>query len=157
VGQNVTGQYLVALLYKKFFVLASGKQDQVYAIQACIPTCELKVEEVDNGKGENYFLDRYHLRHVLIELTGLQCHTAPYSWKIVFEHHCQLFEITMSACSAKEELEWKSRLIDRSEKEGGSTVVQAMLASLSLNIKPMGMVYGKPGMLSISSEGHNKI
>ncbi|KAM3066867.1 hypothetical protein ACMFMG_007012 [Clarireedia jacksonii] len=135
VGQNVTGQYLVALLYQKFFVLASDKQDQVYVVQACIPTCELKVEEVDNGK-------------------GLQCHTAPYSWKLVFEHHCQLFEITLSACSAKEELEWKSRLIDRSEKEGGSTVVKAMLASLSLNIKPMGMVYGKPGTIARRNSIH---
>ncbi|PQE12764.1 Round spore protein [Rutstroemia sp. NJR-2017a BBW] len=122
VGQNVTGQYLIALLYQKFFILASGKQDQVYAIQACIPTCELKVEEMDNGK--------------------------------VFEHHCQLFEITMSACSAKEEIEWKSRLIERSEKEGGSTVVQAMLASLSLNIKPMGMVYGKPGTIARRNSIH---
>ncbi|PQE04028.1 Round spore protein [Rutstroemia sp. NJR-2017a BVV2] len=154
VGQNVTGQYLIALLYQKFFVLASGKQDQVYAIQACIPTCELKVEEVDNGKGERYFLDYYYLRYVLTILTGLQCHTAPYSWKIVFEHHCQLFEITMSACSAKEEIEWKSRLIERSEKEGGSTVVQAMLTSLSLNIKPMGMVYGRPGTIARRNSIH---
>lgn len=75
---------------------------------------------------------------------GLQCHTAPYSWKIVFENNSQLFEIIMSACSAKEELEWKSRLIDRSGKQCDITVQQEMIASLSLDIKPIITVYGKP-------------
>ncbi|KAJ8070172.1 hypothetical protein OCU04_000564 [Sclerotinia nivalis] len=130
-GHNITGQYFIALLYEKFFVLAqpSGNQDEVYAIQACIPISELGVEDVDNGK-------------------GLQCHTAPHSWKIVFEHISQLFEIIMSACSAKEELEWKSRLIDRSGKQCDSTVQQEMTASLSLDIKPMGTIYGKPGTIA---------
>ncbi|QSZ30098.1 hypothetical protein DSL72_004618 [Monilinia vaccinii-corymbosi] len=126
-GRNITGQYLIALLYEKFFVLAQiyGKQDEAFSIQACIPISEINVEDVDNGK-------------------GLQCHTAPYSWKIVFEHNSQLFEIIMCACSAKEELEWKSRLIDRSGKQCDITVQQEMIASLSLDIKPMVTVYGKP-------------
>ncbi|CAD6448253.1 bfce5e03-f1d8-4377-9e63-cf9590edeb69 [Sclerotinia trifoliorum] len=130
-GHNITGQYFIALLYEKFFVLAqpSGNQDEFYAVQACIPISELSVEDVDNGK-------------------GLQCHTAPHSWKIVFEHISQLFEIIMSACSAKEELEWKSRLIDRSGKQCDSTVQQEMTASLSLDIKPMGTIYGKPGTIA---------
>ncbi|RAL62523.1 hypothetical protein DID88_005088 [Monilinia fructigena] len=51
-GRNITGQYLIALLYEKFFVLAqiSGKQDEAFSIQACIPISELNVEDVDNGK-----------------------------------------------------------------------------------------------------------
>ncbi|ESZ99304.1 hypothetical protein SBOR_0345 [Sclerotinia borealis F-4128] len=136
-GRSVTGQYLIALLYEKFFVLAqtSGKQDEVYSIQACIPISELSVEEVDDGK-------------------GLQCHTASYSWKIVFEYHSQLFEIIMSACSAKEELEWKSRLVDRSANQCDSTVQQEMIASLSLDIKPMGTVYGKPGTIARRNSIH---
>ncbi|TGO08988.1 hypothetical protein BTUL_0183g00020 [Botrytis tulipae] len=106
-GRNITGQYLIALMYEKFFVLAQpfGTQDEIYAIQACIPISELTVEDVDNGK--------------------------------------------VSACSAKEELEWKSRLIDRSGKQCNSTVQQEMTASLSLDIKPMGTVYGKPGRSQI--------
>ncbi|ATZ45928.1 hypothetical protein BCIN_01g06240 [Botrytis cinerea B05.10] len=136
-GRNITGQYLIALLYEKFFVLAqpSGTQDEVYVIQACIPISELTVEDVDNGK-------------------GLQCHTAPHSWKIVFEHISQLFEIIVSACSAKEELEWKSRLIDRSSKPCNSTVQQEMTASLSFDIKPMGTVYGKPGTVARRNSIH---
>ncbi|KAF7856018.1 hypothetical protein EAF04_009974 [Stromatinia cepivora] len=136
-GHNITGQYFIALLYEKFFVLAqpSGNQDEVYAIQACIPISELSVEDVDNGK-------------------GLQCHTAPHSWKIVFEHISQLFEIIMSACSAKEELEWRSRLIDRSGRQCDSTVQQEMTASLSLDIKPMGTIYGKPGTVARRNSIH---
>ncbi|TGO46748.1 hypothetical protein BOTNAR_0567g00020 [Botryotinia narcissicola] len=136
-GCNITGQYLIALMYEKFFVLAqpSGTQDEIYAIQACIPISELTVEDVDNGK-------------------GLQCHTAPHSWKIVFEHISQLFEIIVSACSAKEELEWKSRLIDRSGKHCNSIVQQEMTASLSLDIKPMGTVYGKPGTVARRNSIH---
>lgn len=53
-GRSITGQYLIALLYEKFIVLAHipGKQEDIYGIQACIPIGELSVEEVDNGKGK---------------------------------------------------------------------------------------------------------
>jgi hypothetical protein len=76
---------------------------------------------------------------------GLQCHTAPFSWKLVFEYDHQLFEITMSACSPKEELEWRSRLTDHSCRETLDPGEQALFTCLSLAIKPMGTVFGKPG------------
>jgi hypothetical protein len=76
---------------------------------------------------------------------GLQCHTAPFSWKIVFEYDHQLFELTMTACSLKEEFEWRSRLTERLGKERLVAGEQAAYASLSLNIRSMGVVFGKPG------------
>lgn len=82
---------------------------------------------------------------LLTVLPGLQCHTAPFSWKLVFEYDHQLFEITLSACSPKEELEWRSRLADRSCNVTPDAVEQAVFAMLSLRIKPMGTVFGKPG------------
>jgi hypothetical protein len=78
-------------------------------------------------------------------ISGLQCHTAPFSWKLVFEHDHQLFETTMSACSPKEELEWRSRLSDRSCRDSLDAGEQALYTSLSLDIKPLGAVFGKPG------------
>lgn len=63
----------------------------------------------------------------------------------MFEHDHQLFEITLSACSPKEELEWRSRLTDRSCNTTLDATEQAVFASLSLGIKPMGTVFGKPG------------
>jgi hypothetical protein len=76
---------------------------------------------------------------------GLQCHTAPFSWKLVFEYVHQLFEITLSACSAKEELEWRSRLVDRTCKDSLFIGEQTLFSTLSLDIKCMGVVFGKPG------------
>ena len=50
----MNGQYMVALLYREWFCLATASRvDQVYAIQACIALSNVKVEEVDNGRGEN--------------------------------------------------------------------------------------------------------
>jgi hypothetical protein len=51
----------------------------------------------------------------------------------------------MTACSFKEELEWRSRLMDRFGKDGLATGEHVACASLSLNIRPMGVVFGKPG------------
>jgi len=51
----------------------------------------------------------------------------------------------MSACSPKEELEWRSRLADHSGRQGLDAGEQALFTSLSLAIKPMGTVFGKPG------------
>jgi hypothetical protein len=76
---------------------------------------------------------------------GLQCHTAPFSWKIVFEYDHRLFELTMTACSLKEELEWRNRLTDRFSKDTIVTGEQAACTSLSLDIRPMGVIFGKPG------------
>lgn len=82
---------------------------------------------------------------------GLQCHTAPFSWKLVFEHDHRLFEMTMSACSPKEEVEWRTRLTDHSCKETPDAGEEAVLTSLSLDIKPLGTVFGKPGKKRLRS------
>jgi hypothetical protein len=51
----------------------------------------------------------------------------------------------MSACSPKEELEWRSRLADHSGRDTLDPGEQALFTSLSLPIKSMGTVFGKPG------------
>jgi hypothetical protein len=82
----------------------------------------------------------------LIKL-GIQCHTAPFSWKLVFECDHQLYEIILSACSPKEELEWRSRLTERFCKEHNDVFEHCLFTSLSLEIKPLGTVFGKPGKI----------
>lgn len=131
-------------------------------MQACIRLSELGVEEVDNGRGTQppspeSCPDSFALPVAPVRLTtlnvilktnsnvGLQCHTAPFSWKLVFECDHQLFEVTMSACSPKEELEWRSRLADHSCRETLDAGEQVLFTSISLGIKPMGTVFGKPG------------
>ncbi|KAK0667567.1 hypothetical protein QBC41DRAFT_134499 [Cercophora samala] len=128
---GVSGQYMVALLYKEWFCLATAsKIDQVYTIQACIALSNIKVEEVDNGR-------------------GLQCHTAPYSWKIVFLCDNQLYELILTACTPKEELEWRTRLSSRTLNNADQDLMQpAIFSSLSLDIKTLGTVFRKPGTIA---------
>lgn len=63
----------------------------------------------------------------------------------------------MSACSSKEELEWRTRLADRSGKELLDSGEHAVLASLSLAIKPMGTVFGKPGEQRLAFLSRHKL
>jgi hypothetical protein len=76
---------------------------------------------------------------------GLQCHTAPFSWKLVFECDHQLYEIIMTACSPKEETEWRIRLMHPEASDPLETSESALYSSISLNIKSLGTVFGKPG------------
>jgi hypothetical protein len=50
--EGVDGQYLICLLYRDFLLLASApKAEQVFNVQACISLSDIRVEEVDNGRG----------------------------------------------------------------------------------------------------------
>lgn len=45
---------MVAMLYKNWLCLASASRvDQIYTLQACIPTSNIKIEPADNGRGES--------------------------------------------------------------------------------------------------------
>ena len=49
---GVEGRYLICLLYKDFLLLASASRvEQVYTIHGCIGLAELRIEEIDNGRG----------------------------------------------------------------------------------------------------------
>ncbi|KAL5611590.1 hypothetical protein BROUX41_000826 [Berkeleyomyces rouxiae] len=127
--EGADGQYMICLLYNDVICLASAsKADQIYSIQACIDLANLRLEEVDNGK-------------------GIQCHTAPFSWKLVFEHNHQLYELILTACSPKEELEWKSRLkscMDASP-EWKDVPDHGDRSFLDIDIKSLGTIFGMPG------------
>jgi hypothetical protein len=47
----------------------------------------------------------------------MQCHTAPYTWKLTYEANSRQYEIILSACSKKEEGEWQNHLRSRIAKE----------------------------------------
>ncbi|RKF60055.1 putative dbl homology [Golovinomyces cichoracearum] len=127
---GVDGQYLICLLYRDYLLLASSiNYDQVYTIQACIGLTGVRIEGVDNGR-------------------GLQCQTVQFSWKLVFESDHQLFELTMSACSPREEKEWRGRLIQYSCREGLDAGDQLLFSSICLPVKPLGTIFGKPGTIA---------
>lgn len=75
----------------------------------------------------------------------MQCHTAPFSWKLVFECDHQLYEIILTACTPKEEAEWRARL-KRSDTMDPLEIAEATpYSTIFLNIKSLGTVFGKPG------------
>ncbi|KAL7938941.1 hypothetical protein V8C35DRAFT_328821 [Trichoderma chlorosporum] len=125
---GVDGQYFICLLYRNVLCLASaGKVDPIYTIMACINIDGIRIEEVDNGR-------------------GLQCHTAPFSWKLVFECDHQLYEIIMTACTYKEETEWRTTLSRPVEGDQGEKWPD-VFSTMHMNIKSLGFVYGKQGTL----------
>ncbi|KAI1128384.1 Dbl homology domain-containing protein [Nemania abortiva] len=127
---GVTGHYMVSLLYRDCLCLATaGKVDQTYTIQACISLDSIKIEQADNGR-------------------GLQCHTAPFSWKLVFECDHQLYEMIMTACSQKEEMEWRTRLCNIRQLESHEQSDPAFYSWNYLNIKSLGTVFRKPGSVA---------
>ncbi|KAI0125898.1 hypothetical protein BJ170DRAFT_453118 [Xylariales sp. AK1849] len=128
--EGVDGQYMVCLLYKDCLCLATASRvDQLYIIRACIGMNTIKIEDADNGR-------------------GLQCHTAPFSWKLVFEVDHQLYEMIMTACTSKEEVEWRTRLADSIPGEVLDHAERPLCSTLSLNIKSLGTVFGKPGTVA---------
>lgn len=53
----------------------------------------------------------------------------------------------LSACTPKEELEWRSRLSERASRDGADGYEILLFRPLVLGMKPMGTVFGKPGMV----------
>ena len=51
----------------------------------------------------------------------------------------------MTACTPKEEVEWRTRLNHAPSHESYLHVGPLHFSSLALNIKALGAVYGKPG------------
>ncbi|KAF4426143.1 hypothetical protein FACUT_9876 [Fusarium acutatum] len=94
----------------------------------------IAVEDADNGR-------------------GLQCHLAPFSWKLVFESDHQLYEVVMTACTSREENEWRTRLQQPLclEPVGRSPGLQILL---SLDIQSLGTVFGRPGSIARSLSTH---
>jgi hypothetical protein len=84
---------------------------------------------------------------VLTANAGLQCHTARHCWKIVFLSDSQLYELVLTACSPKEELEWRARLGDSQQAANPDSdqLPPDMFSFLALNIKSLGTVFRKPG------------
>ncbi|KAJ3521285.1 hypothetical protein NM208_g13366 [Fusarium decemcellulare] len=126
---SVEGQYMICLLYQDVLCLASGgKFDRIYTILACIDLYGIKLQAIDNGR-------------------GLQCHGAPFSWKIVFESDHQLYELIMTACNANEEAEWQGRLQESLGRDQDEKP-PVLCSFLSLDIKSLGAVFGRQGTIA---------
>lgn len=89
----------------------------------------------------------------ILTLTGLQCYTALYAWKVAFENEQQLHEMILCACSPQEEQQWKIGLLDCANKEDqrqreDQAISPPLYSVLTLDMKPLGQVFGLPGTLA---------
>ncbi|CAO2657836.1 Nn.00g070960.m01.CDS01 [Neocucurbitaria sp. VM-36] len=132
--ERIEGQYMVCVLYKSCLVLATVNRFQtLYTVVASIGLANGSIEDSDNGR-------------------GTQCHTAPHTWKFVFEHSHRLHEIIFSACTSQEEETWKQQLRKRIVQEThdyvqGQSTMQDMFSSLTLDLKSLGPVFGHANSL----------
>jgi hypothetical protein len=90
---------MICVLYRSNLVIAYiGASSRKYRIFTIIPLINASIEEADNGR-------------------GLQCHTAQFTWKLVFEIDHRQQELLFSACSEVEEHCWRSQIEDRTRAE----------------------------------------
>jgi hypothetical protein len=67
---------MICLLYRDFLLLASAlRTDQIYTVQSCIGLNELKIEDIDNGRGKEptvpIQLDDRSLKAILGEVLNI--------------------------------------------------------------------------------------
>lgn len=128
----IKGKYVVCVLFETTMLLAVvDDESENYAVLAGVPLGSATLQEADNGK-------------------GLQCHTAPHSWKLVFEHSARMYELIITACSIVESQVWREHLARRIETQtsavaqGLSNVFELQSPLLS-DMRSIGKAFGKPG------------
>lgn len=129
---RIKGTYAICILFESTLLLATAEEDQLrYSTIAGVPLAKTTIVESDNGK-------------------GLQCYTAPHSWKVVFEHSARMYEIIMTACSAVEAQVWRVQMGSRIDvqtqavAEGSSNVFE-LHSPLIAEMRSVGKAFGKPG------------
>lgn len=144
---QIQGRYMICVLYDSFLMLAITEDVNRYNVLIAAPLVTASLEETDNGKGMRSITDT-----VLDKLTssGLQCHTAPYTWKLVFESAGGMFELVFAACSAAEEIAWRYQISNRIATETKQladcqVAPPEMMSPLTSELRSIGKAYGKPG------------
>ena len=87
---------------------------------------------------------------------GLECHSAPFSWKLIFESDQLLYELILCACSAREEQEWRALIqehickLAQAECQASSVRDSSGFENsvLCLDIKALGPIFGLPGTIA---------
>ena len=130
--ERMKGSYVICILFETTLLLATALDDQQkYSTLAGIALANATIAECDN-------------------LKGLQCYTAPHSWKLVFEHTARMYEIIFTACSAQEKDVWLDRIAERIGVQSqavteGSTNSFELRSPVVGEMRSIGKAFGKPG------------
>ncbi|KAL9030861.1 MAG: hypothetical protein Q9196_001060 [Gyalolechia fulgens] len=133
--KSIGGEYVLCVLFRSHLVLAMEHPGtDRYDVVAIISLGDTQLEKADNGR-------------------GLQCHTASFSWKLVFEASQQLYELIFCACSPSEEQAWTRAIIQHIEKASrtqrdGTPLTSPIYTTLTLDAKPLGPVFGMFGSVT---------
>ncbi|KAL8853564.1 MAG: hypothetical protein Q9221_001550 [Calogaya cf. arnoldii] len=133
--KEICGAYMLCVLFKSHLLLAVPQSDTFrYQVVFLINLHGSQIEKSDNGR-------------------GLQCHTASFSWKLIFEYTQQLYEFVFCACSRDEEEAWTQATAHYAEKSAHRqqdevSPLQPMYTFLTLDANPLGPVFGMPGTLT---------
>lgn len=128
---RIKGYYAISILFESSILLASSEDDTMrYSVLAGIALANATIEETDNNK-------------------GLQCHTAPHSWKVVFEQGAKMYELIFTACSAVEADAWRAYIASGIEAQTQRVAenkanVLPLSSPLTLDMKSIGKAFGKP-------------
>lgn len=129
---KIKGCYVICILFEATLLLAVEDEDHsMYSILAAISLANATIQETDNHK-------------------GLQCHTAPHSWKLVFEHSAKMFELILTGCSATEADVWRTAITSATERSSqavaeGRANVLPLQSPLTMTMRSVGKAFGKPG------------
>ncbi|KAF7155124.1 hypothetical protein CNMCM5623_006551 [Aspergillus felis] len=90
---DIVGEYVVCALFESYLVLAASRDgcSRLRAV-ACLYVRDLKIDTLRNGR-------------------GLCCYGCLFSWKLIFEHRNNQYELVLSASSAIEEKQWKTEIL----------------------------------------------
>ncbi|KAL1302767.1 hypothetical protein AAFC00_003114 [Neodothiora populina] len=128
---QVQGRYLLCVLYESSLIIAAVDGSTRYDAIISTSMATTTIEETDNSK-------------------GLQCHTAPHTWKVVFESAGKMYEVILAACSALEERSWREHMSTRIAVETkslaeGNDVPADLSSPLTHELRSIGKAYGKAG------------
>ena len=95
---------------------------------------------------------------------GIQCHNAPFSWAITFEHDFRVYEVILCAWNAREEEVWRKHLEERISLEskewvcdGSPTQRTLFVRPIACNIEPSGNSGGYQGSLKRHWSFHGSV
>ena len=130
--ERIKGAYVICILFDSTMLFLQAEEDlPKYTILAGVPLANAMIVESDNGK-------------------GLQCYTAPHSWKLVFEYSARMYEFILTACSMVEAQAWRREMDDRIVEQGraaadGLSNVFELQSPLVGEMRSVGKAFGKPG------------
>ncbi|CAZ80044.1 unnamed protein product [Tuber melanosporum] len=129
------GEYMACLLYKSYLLLARvPKSGGTYDVKFAISLGTARMEEANQGQ-------------------GLNCYSALFSWKIIFEAGHRIYEVLLSACSATEEEVWRNRIAECIAEESKdydeySSAKSSIIPVVISDMRSLGHVFGRPGTLA---------